>query len=64
MFVPHLSFPEDINVDPREKRKVHAKPADDARFNLKKSTGVAAINAIGAGKKAYGKKAKLLDFNI
>ena len=64
VFVPHLSFPDDINVDPREKRKVHVKPADDARFNLKKSTGSAAAGIIGAGKKAYGKKSKLLDFNL
>lgn len=46
-------------MDPREKRKVHAKPADDARFNLKKTTG-----AKLPGKKAYGKKAKLLDLNV
>lgn len=65
VFVPHLSFPEDINEDPREKRTVHAKPADDARFNLKKSSGAGATTTLGAGgKKAYGKKSKLLDFNI
>ena len=57
--MPHLAFPNDINVDPREVRKVHVKPKGDARFNLKKST-----TAELGGKKGYGKKAKLLEFNI
>lgn len=60
VFVPHLSFPEDINVDPREKRKIHVKPAGEAKYTLKKSSG---LNITGA-KKGYGKKAKLLEFNI
>ena len=59
-FIPHLSFPEDINVDPREKRKVYEKPKGEARFSLKKSS---ALN-VGAIKKAYGKKSKLLEFQI
>ena len=60
MFVPHLAFPEDINEDPREKRKVHAKPAGEARFNLKKSSG---LNVVG-NKKSYGKKSKLLEVSL
>ena len=60
IYVPHLSFPEDINVDPREKRKIHEKPKGEARFSLKKSSGL----NIGTTKKAYGKKSKLLEFNI
>ena len=60
VYVPHLSFPEDINVDPREKRKVYEKPKGESRFNLKKST-----NEVPTGqKKVYGKKAKMLEFNI
>ena len=58
--MPALNFPEDINVDPREKRKVHVKPAGEARFKLNKSSGV----ALGGGKKAYGKKSKLLELDI
>ena len=60
VFVPHLSFPDDINVDPREKRKVHQKPKGEARYNLKKST----TGNIAGGKKGYGKKAKLLEFSV
>ena len=56
--MPHLSFPEDINADPREKRVVHKKPKGDSRFALKKST------TTEGSKKGYGKKAKLLEFNI
>jgi hypothetical protein len=55
--VPHLAFPDDINVDPREKRKIHEKPVGEQRFSLKKSTGT------DAKKGGYGKKAKLLDIN-
>lgn len=56
--MPHLSFPEDINIDPREKRNKHAKPKGEQRFSLKKSTGA-------DGKKGgYGKKSKLLEFNV
>ena len=59
--MPHLSFPNNINDDPRETRKVHQKPKGDSRFNLKKST---TGQIAGPGKKVYGKKAKLLEFNI
>ena len=63
IFVPHLSFPHDINVDPREKRNVHQRPkGENPRFSLKKST--TGQIAGPAAKKGYGKKAKLLEFNI
>lgn len=56
-----MSFPDDINVDPREKRNVYTKPKGDTRFSLKKSTSNL-TNQVG--KKVYGKKAKMLEFNI
>ena len=40
---------------------MHPKPKGESRFNLKKST---TGNIAGAAKKGYGKKAKLLEFNI
>ena len=40
---------------------MHPKPKGESRFSLKKST---TGNIAGAGKKGYGKKAKLLEFNI
>lgn len=38
VFIPSLSFPEGINEDPKEKRRVFSKPVDDSRFALKKTT--------------------------
>lgn len=60
VYVPHLSFPDDINVDPREKRQVIAKPKGDSRFHLKKSTST----SVAGTKKAYGKKSKMLEVNL
>ena len=37
VWIPNLSFPEDINADPKEKRRSFVKP-DDSRFALKKTS--------------------------
>lgn len=44
-----------MNVDPREKRNVHAKPKGDSRFSLKKTASKGG---------AYGKKSKMLEFSV
>ena len=56
VWVPALSFPEDINEDPKEKRVIHKKP-EESRFQLKRDD-----KEKGQAKGRYGKKAKLLDF--
>ena len=38
VYIPSLNFPEDINADPKEKRRVFSKPVDDSRFALKKTS--------------------------
>ena len=60
VFIPSLSFPEDINADPKEKRRVFQKPADDSRFALVKTSN---SNQPGQVKK-FGKKGKLLEIAI
>ena len=59
VFIPNLSFPEDINADPREKRRTFAKP-EDSRFALKKTTN---SQQPGQAKK-FGKKGKLLEIKL
>ena len=59
VFIPNLSFPEDINADPRERKRTFAKP-DESRFALKKTSN---SQQPGQAKK-FGKKGKLLEIKL